>query len=139
MRINKFIANSGYCSRRNADLLLEQGKVFVNGKLATKGIDISENDEVLVEGKKIKLEEAKKYKFTDEEKEEIRERLHTVAKKCLQRYGIRKTAVDRMAAMTDISKGSFYNFYSSKEMLFFAVLEEYQIDTMNRLIEQLKA
>ena len=61
MRINKFIANSGYCSRRNADLLLEQGKVFVNGKLATKGIDISENDEVLVEGKKIKLEEAKKY------------------------------------------------------------------------------
>ena len=60
MRINKFIANSGYCSRRNADLLLEQGKVFVNGKLATKGIDISENDEVLVEGKKIKLEEAKK-------------------------------------------------------------------------------
>ena len=61
MRINKFIANSGYCSRRNADLLLEQGKVFVNGKLATKGIDISENDVVLVEGKKIKLEETKKY------------------------------------------------------------------------------
>ena len=53
MRINKFIANSGYCSRRNADLLLEQGKVFVNGKLATKGIDISENDVVLVEGKKM--------------------------------------------------------------------------------------
>ena len=69
MRINKFIANSGYCSRRNADLLLEQGKVFVNGKLATKGIDISENDEVLVEGKKIKLEEAKKY--YDEHKSEI--------------------------------------------------------------------
>ena len=32
---------------------------------------------------------------------------------------------------------SFYNFYSSKEMLFFAVLEEYQIDVMNRLTEQL--
>ena len=44
------------------------------------------------------------YCFTDEEKEVIRERLHTVAKKCLQRYGLRKTAVDRMAAMTDISK-----------------------------------
>ncbi len=61
MRINKFIANSGYCSRRNADLLLEQGKVFVNGKIATKGIDISETDEILIDGKKIKLEEAKKY------------------------------------------------------------------------------
>ena len=61
MRINKFIANSGYCSRRNADLLLEQGKVLVNGKVANKGMDISENDEVLIEGKKISLEEAKKY------------------------------------------------------------------------------
>ncbi|MFT4451327.1 pseudouridine synthase [Parvimonas sp. G1425] len=61
MRINKFIANSGYCSRRNADLLLEQKKVLVNGKIATKGIDISETDEILIDGKKIRLEEAKKY------------------------------------------------------------------------------
>ena len=75
--------------------------------------------------------------FTDEEKEVIRKKLHKVAKECLQRYGVKKTTVDQMAAMIDISKGSFYNFYSSKEMLFFAVLEEYQIDVMNRLTEQL--
>ena len=75
--------------------------------------------------------------FTAEEKEVIRKKLHKVAKECLQRYGVKKTTVDQMAAMTDISKGSFYNFYSSKEMLFFAVLEEYQIDVMNRLTEQL--
>ena len=75
--------------------------------------------------------------FTDEEKEVIRKKLHKVAKECLQRYGVKKTTVDQMAAMVDISKGSFYNFYSSKEMLFFAVLEEYQIDVMNRLTEQL--
>ena len=75
--------------------------------------------------------------FTSEEKEVIRKKLHKVAKECLQRYGVKKTTVDQMAAMTDISKGSFYNFYSSKEMLFFAVLEEYQIDVMNRLTEQL--
>lgn len=75
--------------------------------------------------------------FTAEEKEVIKRKLHTVAKECLQRYGVKKTTVDQMAAMTDISKGSFYNFYSSKEMLFFAVLEEYQIDVMNRLTEQL--
>jgi len=75
--------------------------------------------------------------FTTEEKEVIRKKLHKVAKECLQRYGVKKTTVDQMAAMTDISKGSFYNFYSSKEMLFFAVLEEYQIDVMNRLTEQL--
>ena len=75
--------------------------------------------------------------FTSEEKEVIRKKLHKVAKECLQRYGVKKTTVDQMAAMTDISKGSFYNFYSSKEMLFFTVLEEYQIDVMNRLTEQL--
>ena len=75
--------------------------------------------------------------FTTEEKEAIRKKLHEVAKECLQRYGVKKTTVDQMAAMVDISKGSFYNFYSSKEMLFFAVLEEYQIDVMNRLTEQL--
>ena len=75
--------------------------------------------------------------FTTEEKEAIRKKLHEVARECLQRYGVNKTTVDQMAAMVDISKGSFYNFYSSKEMLFFAVLEEYQIDVMNRLTEQL--
>ncbi|MBZ2061370.1 TetR/AcrR family transcriptional regulator [Streptococcus sanguinis] len=75
--------------------------------------------------------------FTSEEKEVIRKKLHKVAKECLQRYGVKKTTVDQMAAMADISKGSFYNFYSSKEMLFFAVLEEYQIDVMDRLTEQL--
>ena len=75
--------------------------------------------------------------FTAEEKEVIKRKLHKVAKECLQRYGVKKTTVDQMAAMVDISKGSFYNFYSSKEMLFFAVLEEYQIDVMNRLTEQL--
>ena len=75
--------------------------------------------------------------FTDEEKGIIRKKLHKVAKECLQRYGIRKTTVDQMAEMAGISKGFFYNFYSSKEMLFFTVLEEYQIDTMNRLTKQL--
>ena len=75
--------------------------------------------------------------FTTEEKEVIRKKLHKVAKECLQRYGVKKTTVDQMAAMANISKGSFYNFYSSKEMLFFAILEEYQIDVMDCLTEQL--
>jgi len=76
--------------------------------------------------------------FTNEEKEVIRKKLHKAAKECLQRYGVRRTTVDQMVEMVDISKGSFYNFYSSKEMLFFRVLEEYQIDIMNRLEEQLE-
>lgn len=75
--------------------------------------------------------------FTDEEKEIIKKKLHEAARECLQRYGVRKTTVDQMAEMADISKGSFYNFYPSKEMLFFTVLEEYQIDVMNHLTEKL--
>ena len=75
--------------------------------------------------------------FTDEEKKVIKKKLHTVAKECLQRYGVKKTTVDQIVAMADISKGSFYSFYSSKEMLFFRVLEKYQIDIMSRLEEQL--
>ena len=76
--------------------------------------------------------------FTDKEKEVIRKKVQKAAKECLQRYGVRKTTVDQMVEMVDISKGSFYNFYSSKEMLFFTVLEEYQIDIMNRLAEKLE-
>ena len=76
--------------------------------------------------------------FTDEEKKVIKKKLHTVAKECLQRYGVKKTTVDQMVVMANISKGSFYNFYSSKELLFFAVLEEYQVEIMNRLTEQLE-
>ena len=76
--------------------------------------------------------------FTDEEKKVIRKKLHKAAKECLQRYGVRKTTVDQMVAMVDISKGSFYNFYSSKEILFFTVLEEYQIEIMNSFAEQLE-
>lgn len=51
MRINKFIANSGYTSRRKADDLIEKGKVKLNGKVVTEpGIKISNEDEVEVEG-----------------------------------------------------------------------------------------
>ena len=76
--------------------------------------------------------------FTDEEKEIIRKKIHKAARECLQKYGVRKTTVDQMVAMVDISKGSFYNFYSSKEILFFTVLEEYQIEIMNSFAEHLE-
>lgn len=61
MRINKFIANSGYCSRRSADLLLDQEKVLLNGKIATKGMDVTENDIVTISGKVLNIIEEKKY------------------------------------------------------------------------------
>lgn len=53
-RINKYIANAGICSRRDADKLVEQGKVTINGKTATCGMAVSEKDTVCVNGKIIK-------------------------------------------------------------------------------------
>ena len=56
MRINKYIAESGVASRRNADELIKQGRVSVNGKKISEcGLDVNvENDVVFVDGRKIK-------------------------------------------------------------------------------------
>lgn len=61
-RLQKVIANSGYCSRRKAEDLIEQGKVLVNGELVTTlGTKVNENDAIIVEGKILKNEEDKVY------------------------------------------------------------------------------
>ena len=58
MRINKYIASCGVCSRRAADELITSGKVKVNNKVVTVlGTEIDEyNDTVIVDGKKIALQ-----------------------------------------------------------------------------------
>ncbi|MDD2889784.1 MAG: pseudouridine synthase [bacterium] len=58
MRLNKFIAKAGISSRRKADILIEKGKVKINGKLITTlGIDVDvEKDIVEIEGKTLKIE-----------------------------------------------------------------------------------
>ncbi len=51
MRINKFLAQQGIASRRAADALVEEGRVSVNGKPATLGTDVTEEDAVMLDGK----------------------------------------------------------------------------------------
>ena len=53
MRINKYLAECGVCSRREADKYIEQGKVKVNQKIAVSGMQVSEQDIVEVFGKVI--------------------------------------------------------------------------------------
>ena len=50
-RISKVISNSGYTSRRNADKLINDGKVMVNGKLAVLGQKINNEDIITIDGK----------------------------------------------------------------------------------------
>lgn len=63
-RLNKYIASSGLCSRRKADELIEQGKVFVNDKVVNElGFQVSVKDKVVVEGKLIKPAKLEYYRF----------------------------------------------------------------------------
>ncbi len=52
-RINKYIASSGLCSRREADRLIDEGRVTVNGIVAESGMQVCSDDVVLVDGKNI--------------------------------------------------------------------------------------
>jgi len=53
MRLNKFIAETGICSRREADAWIGQGRVTVNGQAATLGTQASPGDEVCLDGRRI--------------------------------------------------------------------------------------
>ncbi|MBN0989447.1 23S rRNA pseudouridine(2604) synthase RluF [Amphritea pacifica] len=62
-RLNKYISDSGICSRREADRFIEQGNVFINGKRATIGDRVSPGDLVKVNGQAIDPEEAEDLVF----------------------------------------------------------------------------
>tara|TARA_B100001989_G_scaffold248628_1_gene222532 strand:+ start:2611 stop:3333 length:723 start_codon:yes stop_codon:yes gene_type:complete len=52
-RINKYLSEVGYCSRRVADRLIEEGRVTINGKIPKIGTKVEEGDLVKVEGQRI--------------------------------------------------------------------------------------
>ena len=57
VRINKYIASSGFCSRRQADELVESGKVTIDGQVAVNGSVVEEGSVVKVDGEEIIPEE----------------------------------------------------------------------------------
>ncbi len=64
VRLNKFIASSGLCSRRKADELIENGEVTVNGKKVTElGFLVGEKDKVFINQKQIRPVKHEYYKF----------------------------------------------------------------------------
>ncbi len=58
-RLNKFLSETGFCSRREADKLIEQGQVTINGIVPEMGTKVTSNDEVRVNGKLIREKTAK--------------------------------------------------------------------------------
>lgn len=75
-------------------------------------------------------------KISEEERAYIKERLIEEARKCLIQYGVRKTTVDELVKRVDIPKGTFYLFYSSKELLLFDVLKEFHDEIQEQLLSQ---
>lgn len=57
MRLNKYLAQCGVCSRREADRLAEKGRIQVNGLIARVGMEVGLQDDVTVDGKKITIQE----------------------------------------------------------------------------------
>ena len=58
-RINKFLSETGYCSRREADRLIEQGRVTINGKIPEMGTKVAPGDEVRVNGELVQQKNEK--------------------------------------------------------------------------------
>lgn len=60
MRLNKHISDSGHCSRREADQLISEGRVTVNGVRGRVGADVGEGDEIHVDGQKLAVRKVAK-------------------------------------------------------------------------------
>ena len=59
VRLNKFLSEKGICSRREADRLVDEGKVMVNGVCDVMGQKVSSADEIVVDGKKVSTKQIK--------------------------------------------------------------------------------
>ena len=57
VRLNKYLSEVGYCSRREADRLIEEGRITVNGVLPVMGLKVTSSDDIRVDGEKIKKQD----------------------------------------------------------------------------------
>jgi len=94
IRLNRYIANAGVCSRREADTLIEEGKIKVNGKtITTLGHKVQPRDRVTLNGKVLKgeklvyvlLNKPKDYITTTDDPKQRRTVMQLVSKACTER------------------------------------------------------
>lgn len=74
--------------------------------------------------------------FTDEKRERVREALRETGRELFARYGIRKTSISELTGTVGIGKGTFYQFYDSKEELYVDILNQYREEVVPRLLTE---
>ncbi len=77
-------------------------------------------------------------KFSTQEKEHIEEKLKKEGEKLFIAYGLKKVTVDDIVKVCSIAKGSFYNFYESKEHLYMEIISNCQKYMWNELDQHLE-
>lgn len=75
--------------------------------------------------------------FSEKEREWIKHKLFVEGQKLFEKYGIQKTSIDEIVKNVGISKGSFYLFYSSKEELFFDIIEKIEREFKENLTNEI--
>ncbi|MFA9422507.1 MAG: TetR/AcrR family transcriptional regulator [Sedimentibacter sp.] len=75
--------------------------------------------------------------YSDKERNYITNLLKKEAEKCLNLYGVKKTTVDELVKRVNISKGTFYLFYDSKERLLFEVINDLHDEIQAQFIKEI--
>jgi len=74
--------------------------------------------------------------FTDNEKKRIEENLIHEGEKLFSRYGLKKTSISDLTQSVGIAQGSFYKFFSSKEELYFEIVERNESEIKKKLLNK---
>ena len=77
--------------------------------------------------------------FSDHERAIIKQRLMEEAENCLVQYGVRKTTIDELVKRVNIPKGTFYLFYSSKELLLYEVFCKFHDAIHEKMLSEIAA
>lgn len=72
--------------------------------------------------------------FTDAKRERVHESLRDAGREFFGRYGIDKTTISELTETAEIGKGTFYQFYDSKEELYIDIIEQYLEEYIPRLL-----
>ncbi|SER20427.1 TetR/AcrR family transcriptional regulator [Piscibacillus halophilus] len=72
--------------------------------------------------------------FTEQERNVIRQQLIAVGKQLFSEFGVKKTSIAQLTSAVGIAQGSFYQFFESKEVLFFDILEMEEADIKNKIL-----